>query len=69
MIMIWCFTSFSTLYKSYRDDGRVIIKGSVQLRDIQWCADFCLWRDLNPESHDQKRVSVIISPSRLFSPG
>ena len=26
MIMIWCFTSLSTLFQSYRDDQRVIIK-------------------------------------------
>ena len=30
MMMIWCFTSLSTLFKSYQDDGRVIMKGSVQ---------------------------------------
>ena len=29
----WCFTSLSTFFKSYRDDGRMIIKGFVQ-----WCA-------------------------------
>ena len=26
----WCFTSLSTLFKSYGDDGRMIMKGSVQ---------------------------------------
>ena len=26
----WCFTSLSTLFKSYQDDGRAIMKGSVQ---------------------------------------
>ena len=31
MIMIWCFTSLSTLFKSYRDAGRMIMKSSVQL--------------------------------------
>ena len=29
MIMIWCFTSLSTLFKSYQDEGRLIMKGSV----------------------------------------
>ena len=30
MMMIWCFISLSTLCKSYGDDGRVIMKSSVQ---------------------------------------
>ena len=30
IIMVWGFMSFSTLFKSYRDDGRMIMKGSVQ---------------------------------------
>ena len=25
-----CFTSLPTLFKSYKEDGRVIMKGSVQ---------------------------------------
>ena len=27
---VWCFTSHSTLFKSYQDDGRGIMKDSVQ---------------------------------------
>ena len=34
-IMIWSFISLSTLFKPYRDDGRVIMKGSVQWSTIQ----------------------------------
>ena len=30
MMMIWCLTSLSTLFKSNIGDGRVIMKGSVQ---------------------------------------
>ena len=30
VMMVWCFTSVSTLFKSYRDDERVIIEGCVQ---------------------------------------
>ena len=29
-LMIWCFTSLSTLFKSYEDEGVVIMKVSVQ---------------------------------------
>ena len=29
-MMVWCFMSISTLFKSYGDNGRLIIKGSVQ---------------------------------------
>ena len=34
MMMVWCFTSLSTWFKSYLDDGRVILKGSVQWSTI-----------------------------------
>ena len=27
---IWCFKSLSTLFRSYQDDGRRVMKGSVQ---------------------------------------
>ena len=30
MMMVWCFVPLSTLFKSYQDDGRVIMKGSEQ---------------------------------------
>ena len=30
IMMLWCFTSLSTLFKAYRHDGNVIMKGSVQ---------------------------------------
>ena len=30
MMMIWYFKSVSTVFKSYQDHGRVIMKGSVQ---------------------------------------
>ena len=30
LMMIWCFTSLLTLFKSYQDDGRMIMKGSLQ---------------------------------------
>ena len=29
-ILIWCSTPLSTLFQSYRDDGKMIMKGSVQ---------------------------------------
>ena len=28
--MTWDFSSFSTVFQSYQDDGRMIMKGSVQ---------------------------------------
>ena len=31
MMTVWYFISLSTSFKSYQDDGRVILKGSVQL--------------------------------------
>ena len=35
MMIILRFTSLSTLFKSYQDDGRVIMKGSVQQSAVQ----------------------------------
>ena len=42
----WYFTSLSTLLKSYWDDGRVRMKGSVRWRAIQ-SSEFCRQLDLN----------------------
>ena len=47
MMMILLFTSLSTLYMSYQDDGRAIMKGSVQYSVVQSRAEFCLQRDSN----------------------
>ena len=30
MMMSWCFIALSLLFKSFGDDGRVIMKGTVQ---------------------------------------
>ena len=38
MMMVWCFMSLSTLFKSNQDDRRVIIKGSAQ-----WCCKIMTW--------------------------
>ena len=35
MMMLWCFMSFSTLHKSYHDNGRVIMKGNKVLYSLQ----------------------------------
>ena len=35
MMMILMFTALSTLFKSYHDDGRVIMKGSEQKSALQ----------------------------------
>ena len=31
MMMIWCLTSLSTLFKSYQDNGRMLMKGYLYL--------------------------------------
>ena len=36
------FASFSTVFKSYQDDVRVIMKSYVQLNFIYSSKDFCL---------------------------
>ena len=30
MKVVWCYTSFSTVFKIYRDGGKVIMKGPVR---------------------------------------
>ena len=45
------FTSFSTVFLLYQDDGRVIIKGCVELR--LWLRRFSLVRGSNSETLDQ----------------
>ena len=35
MMIFWCFTSLSTIFKSYRDDEGVIINRSVQSSAIK----------------------------------
>ena len=46
-----CFTSLLALFKSYRDAGIVIMKGSVQGSAVQSCTQFSLLRDSNPAPH------------------
>ena len=33
--MTWDFTSFSTVFQSYQDDGRLIMKGCVQWNSVE----------------------------------
>ena len=53
MMMFWCFTSFSTSSESHRDNGSMIMKGSVQCNAIH-LAEFCLQLDVNLGPHDLK---------------
>ena len=52
---VWCFMSLSTLLKSYRDDGGMKMKGSVQCR-IPPLAD------LNLGPHDLKSGTLTTQP-------
>ena len=38
--MTWDFTSFSTVFQSYQDDGRLIMKGCVQWNSVFDIEDF-----------------------------
>ena len=55
-MMIWCFTSLLTLtlLKSNRDNGRVIMKGSVQRSAVRSWAKFHLCGASNPWLRDSK---------------
>ena len=45
----WCFMSLSTLSMSHRDNGRLIMKGSVQWSIVQSWAEFHLQQDSNQD--------------------
>ena len=65
--MVWCFTPLSTLFKSYWDDRRLIMKGFVQWSIIQSWAEFCVQRDSNLRSHDTKSEALTKQPPGHFS--
>ena len=48
------FTSLSTVFQSYRDDGRAIFKGSVQWSAVYVREESLLKRDSNPRPGDTK---------------
>ena len=48
MMMTYEFTSFSTVFQSYQDDGGMIMKGCVQWNSVYGRKDFRLERGSNP---------------------
>ena len=55
------FTSFSTVFQSYQDDERLIIKGCVQWNSVYCCEDFASngdrTRSARIREKRQKRIS------------
>ena len=43
------YPTFSTVFQSYRDNGRVLMKGCVQWDLIYSWEDFCLQQGLSPD--------------------
>ena len=52
MTMIWCLRSLSTLFKSYRDDGSMMMKGPAQWCAVKTGAEVRLHRNSNPRPRD-----------------
>ena len=52
-VMACNFTSFSTVFQSYQDDVRVMMKGCVQWNLVYGWKVFRLKRGLNPGLLDQ----------------
>ena len=67
MMMVWCFTSLSTLFKLYWDNGRMIMKGSVWWSFVQSWTEFRLQQDSNPGPCDPKSGAFITQPPWLFT--
>ena len=59
--MIWNFTSFSTVFQSYQDDERLIMKGCVQ-----WLRRFRLERGPNSRPLDQETSAEPTELSELL---
>ena len=45
--MIYNLMSFSTVFQSYKDDERVIMKGCMQCNPVYCRKDFCLQKESN----------------------
>ena len=66
MMMVWFFMSLLTLFKSYREYGRVIIKSSTQWSAIQSWDEFGLQQDSNSGSCNPKSTVLTTLPPRPF---
>ena len=64
-MMVWCFMSLSTLFKSYWDDGNATMTGSVQCSTIQ----FCLQLDSNSRPCDPMSRVLTTRPPGYFRKG
>ena len=61
---VFRYTSLSTLFKSYWDDGRVIMKDFGQWKTVQSWDEVRLQRDSNLGPHDSKSGVLTYWPSR-----
>ena len=53
------FTSFTTIFQSYLDTGRVIVKGCLQWNPVYERKEFCL-QESNSEPLDQQASTEFI---------
>ena len=58
----------STVFQSFRDDGRVNIKGSVQWSAVWVQEESRLQRDSNPQPRDPKSAALTARPCGRFGP-
>ena len=65
--MICDFTSNSTVFQSYQDDGRVNIKSSVQLSAVYVRTKSSVQRYSNPRPRDPKSGALNARPRNRFS--
>ena len=67
IMILCCLTSLSTLFKSYLNDGRVIMKVSVQSSKVQaWATEFRLEQDSNPGHLGSKSGALTAQSPRRF---
>ena len=66
--MSWGFTSLSTEFQSYQDDGRVNMKGSVQCSTVLVQKESLPLQDLNPQPCDPKSEVLIARLRKRVKP-
>ena len=66
------FTASATVFQSYQDNGKVMLRGSVRQIHVYGLADFRFHRESNPGPNDQRaraypteQLGLLLSTSQI----